>query len=267
MVRYCLLALLFMTSLCFAQEPSGRVRYVEEEIKDFSFFPGGKIGIEAAAPGSVTVIGWRKGSVHIEAEKIVYGLEPQKAKALLQKSLRVRWNQTAATIRTTAFPAADVEVNLTVYVPEDRTDIACRMTRGDFVIESVNGWVETTVLVQGSLEAESMSGYFSFKTQKGNLKVHMSDTRWRGLEFTAATQDGSAQVILPVDYSATLQFHTRNGKLSVDYPPQMVEGEAEPLDVVINKTGQSLKATLGDGGAPVRIFALSGDITLSKEDR
>lgn len=264
-VRYCLLALLFITSPSFAQDPAERVRYLEQEIKDFSFFPGGKIGIDAGAPGTLTIIGWRKGSVHIEAEKIAYDLEPEKAKTLLQKSLRVRWNQTAATIKTAPFPEAEVEINLTVYVPEEKTDIKARIAKGNFLIDSVNGWVETTTVGEGGLEAEGLSGYFSFNTPKGDLKVYMSGKRWRGLEFAAATQDGSAQLILPVDYSSALQLETRNGKLTVDYPQQIVEGEPEPPDIVINKTGQSLKATVGDGGAPVRLFTFSGDVALSKK--
>jgi len=130
------------------------VPYVEHEEKQFSFYPGGKIEVLAGVPGNVKIVGWQKGSIRLEAEKIVYYLSQEDAKVLLQKSpIRVRYNQTSATIRTTGSlskPPAAMEVNLTLFVPGERTDINVRMDLGDLSIDTVNGWVEAT-LGQGSL--------------------------------------------------------------------------------------------------------------------
>jgi hypothetical protein len=35
---------------------------------------------------------------------------------------------------------------------------------------------------------------------------------------------------------------------------------------VIRKTSQSLKATVGDGGAPIKLITYSGDVRLSKKE-
>jgi DUF4097 and DUF4098 domain-containing protein YvlB len=159
-----------------------------------------------------------------------------------------------------------MEVNLTIYVPAYKTDIAAKMYRGDFSTEKFNGWVELTVVTEGSIEAKSMSGYFSATTPRGNILVDMDGPRWNGLEFAAITQSGSASLFLPVKYSASLQLETRNGKISVDYPAQEVEGEIVPPDIEIRKTSQVLKAAVGDGGAPIKLITFSGDVKLSKKE-
>lgn len=241
--------------------------YVEREEKQFNFFPGGKIEISAGAPGSLKIVGWKKGSVRLEAEKIVYYLSPEQAKTELQKApVRVRYNQTNSTIRTSENHAAAMEINLTMYVPADKTDLRIQLNRGDFSIQGVNGWIETSIVTEGCIEAKSMAGYFSGSTVRGDISVEMDGKRWNGLEFAALTQRGAANILLPVEFSAALQLETRDGKIAVDYPPQVVEGETVPPEILIRKNSQSLKASVGDGGAPIKLVTYSGDVTLSKKE-
>ncbi len=242
--------------------------YVEREEKQFNFFPGGKIEITAGVPGNITIVGWQKGSVRMEAEKIVYYHSAEQAMLLLKAHpIRVRWTQTSSTIRIAepTQPDATMEYNLTLYVPKAKTDIRGTMKRGDFTIESVNGWVEISTS-EGSLEAKSMEGYFSGETLKGDISVEMSGKNWKGMEFAALTQVGSVDVKLPLDYSAAIQLETRNGTITVDYPPQVVEGEPEPPQIVVSKNSQSLKGAVGDGGAPLKLVTYAGDIRLSRKE-
>ena len=238
--------------------------YIEREEKQFNFYPGGKIAISVQVPGSLKIIGWKKATVRMEAQKIVYYETEENAGALLKKSpIRVRHNQTSVTISTSkpSVPDETLEMNLTVYVPGDKTDIKALIYHGDCSIESVNGWVEVSTL-NGSLEARDLSGYFSGDTQSGDLIVEMSGIRWRGYEFAAKTRSGQIRLRLPSKYSAALQLETRNGKISVDYPPQEVDGEMVPPEIVENKNAQSLKASVGDGGGPIKLATYSGDISL-----
>jgi DUF4097 and DUF4098 domain-containing protein YvlB len=243
--------------------------YVEREEKQFNFFPGGKIEILTGVPGNVKIVGWQKGSIRVEAEKIIYYATPENAKAFLQKSpIRIRHNQTSATIRAITAPElpAIMEVNYTVYLPGEKMDLRANVEKGDFSIEGVNGWVEATVK-EGSLEAKSMAGYFSSSTQRGDIFVEMSGNRWRGLEFAAVTQQGSATLRLPAEYDAALQLETRNGKIMVNYPPRVFEGEEIPPDIIIRKKSQILKASVGEGGSPIKITTYAGDVTLSLKEK
>jgi hypothetical protein len=275
-MRLCLILInCLIAQILFSQETPKTLStapespYVEREERQFNFVPGGKIEVLTGVPGSLKVLGWNKGSVRVEAEKIIYYETTEKAKAFLQKSpLRIRHNETSATIRAIAAPElpAILEVNYTVYVPGLKTDIRAGLEKGDFSIEGVNGWVEVTSK-EGSLEAKAMAGYFSATTLKGDILVEMSGNHWDGLEFAALTQQGSASILLPKKYDAALQLETRNGKIIVDYPNQEVEGEEIPPEIVIRKTSQSLKASVGDGGAPLKIVSYLGNISLSLKEK
>lgn len=265
-----LLSCTLAANLFSQQEPPGTAAgavqrpYVEREEREIKFYPGGKVEILAGVPGSVKIVGWKKGLIRIEAEKIVYHATPEAAKEALQKRFRVRYNQTSATIQTSGTSDAMIEINLTIYLPGDRTDVTAKMDLGDFSIQEVNGWIEATLLREGSIEARGMSGYFSAATPRGDVTVEMSGNRWRGLEFAAVTQQGSATLGLPKEYSAALQLETRAGKIDVDYPPQVVDGEEQPPDIVISGHAQLLKATVGDGGPPVKLITHAGNVSLWK---
>ena len=241
--------------------------YTENMEREYRFYPGGKIGISLEVPGSLKIIGWERGSVRAEAEIKVHSLTEEKARALLEKSpIRVRYTETASTIQVTESSELKglLEVNMTIHVPGARTDIITQIKKGDFSINTVNGWVEAT-LMEGNMDLVAIDGYFSGKTQKGNILANLSGNRWSGQSFTAVTQEGRVDLILPEKYSATLQLDTRDGEITVDYPSQEVEGELIPVEATVQKKAKQLKARIADGGAPMHLGTQSGDVSLKKK--
>ena len=241
--------------------------YTDNQEKEYRFYPGGKIGISLGAPGNLKIIGWNRGSVRMEAEIKVYSLEEEKARTFLEKSpVSVRYNETASTIQVAEAPGLKgfLEVNMTVYVPSAKTDLAMQMKKGDFIVETVNGWLETTI-AEGNMRLTDIDGYFSGKTQKGNIVVNLSANRWSGQGFTAVTEDGRIELILPEKFSAALQLDTRNGEITVDYPAQEVDGELVPIEIATQKKTRQLRARIGSGGAPLNLGTKSGDVFLTKK--
>jgi hypothetical protein len=240
--------------------------YVERSQRQFNFYPGGKIEILAGVPGNVKVVGWKRGSVLVDMERVVHGVTPDQAKLVAEQfPLQVRWTPTSGTIRTAGPPAGTInmEINLTLYVPKEKTDLSIQMPKGDLALGAINGWIEATLL-EGSIEAKSVSGYFSATTKSGDVNVELAGTRWEGYGFTAVTRGGTIDLRLPVEYSAALRLETRNGNFTIDYPEQLVDGQSVPLQAVVKKNARSLAATLGSGGSPLRLLTMSGDIRLSK---
>jgi hypothetical protein len=245
--------------------------YIERTRKQFVFFPGGRIELTLGVAGDVRIIGWQRPAVVVEMEKIVYGMRQDQARALLgQFPVRVRWTQSVATILAPATvpkkpsPKAvtpAIEINFSIYVPMQRTDLKLQLVKGDLTIEEVAGWMEAT-LREGSMETRALSGYFSGMTDAGNIDAEMTGKRWNGYGFTAVTQMGTVLVRLPEEYSAALQLETRDGGLSIVYPEQLVDGESIPLAAVTNKNARSLSATVGTGGAPIRLLTKKGDVRL-----
>ena len=241
--------------------------YTERQEKEYKFYPGGKIKISLEVPGSLKIIGWERGSVRMEAEiKVNPPITAEKARELLKKStIRVRYTDTDSTIQITEAPELKglLEVNMIFYIPEARTDLIMQMKKGDFAISNVNGWLEVSI-AEGNMDINAIDGYFSGKTLKGKISANLSGNRWRGHGFTAVTQDGRIDLILPENYSAVLQLDTSNGEITVDYPSQEVDGEIIPPEVVVKKKAQQLKVHVGDGGAPLHLGTKSGDVSLRK---
>ncbi len=237
--------------------------FVERTERRFNFYPGGKVQIVGGVPGNCKIVGWERASVSLEVEKIVYNLPADQAKILSDRfPVQARWTQTSATIKTLGPPeSAAMEANITLHVPKEKTDLDVHLPQGDFEIEGVNGWIEVTSN-DGNIDAKSLQGYFSGITQKGDVNVVMAGRYWNGLGFTAVTQHGSVQLHLPVDYSAALKLETREGEISVQYPEQLVNGEHVPLQVVMQKKARTLDATVGDGGAPIKLLTVMGNLQL-----
>ncbi len=250
------------TKLPDPQRPGAMAPYVEKAEKEFAFYPGGKLEIRLAAPGSLKIIGWDRAAVRAEMEQIVYYLPPEQAKAHLQNyPAQVTWTQTSATVRTAGLkkPDGSLEVNVRIHVPQDRTDLVIAMIQGDLMVSGVSGWIEAT-LEEGNVEARDLAGYFSGVTKMGDWIVELSGPRWTGYGFTAATRKGSMNLRLPGDYSAALQLETKDGEISIDYPSQILHGETVSLQVASDKNTRSVSAPIGAGGAAIRLQTNSGNI-------
>jgi hypothetical protein len=245
--------------------PSEIAPYVEKQQRQFPFYPGGKLQITTGIPGNVKIIGWEKSSVQLEVERIIYYLPEDQAKLISTKyPLHLTWTQTNAVVQTSGpiGSEAKMEMNLTLHVPQSKTDVNAKVLQGDFAIEKVNGWIEAT-LAEGNIEAVSMGGYFSATTQRGDLSVEMAGKRWVGHDFSAVTQNGSIRLALSADYSAALSLETRAGEITFDFPDQVLDGETVPLQVVSKKkTAKFLAASIGGGGAPLKLLTHLGNIEL-----
>jgi len=271
---YPILLCFFISSILFPSEirtapvKEHDTPYMEQEEKEFQFYPGGKMTIRSKVPGEIRIIGWDKGSVLVQLEKISRGISPEKAESIFEEHpLRVRYNQTSAKIEVEGIPEDPqvLEFNLSIYVPGYKTDLQATLDRGDISVEAVNGWIEAST-DEGRLEVVSLSGYYSGSTRKGDIRVELSGPRWRGLEMGAITQLGMIDLVLPEDYSASLQVETLDGSVIVDYPPQIIDGELVPLNVGVRKKAQAIDESIGTGGAPIKLVSQAGDIRLSRKE-
>ena len=232
--------------------------------KEFAFYPGGKIEISAAAPGSFTISGWDKALVRVEMEKIFFYVAAGQAQELEKRyPARVTYTPTSAKVSTTgsAKPDGTLEVNVRIFVPRERTDLNIKMIKGDLSVSALSGWVEAS-LEEGNIETRDLAGYCSALTKLGDLKVELSGKRWTGYGFTGASRRGAIDLTLPIDYSAALQLETGDGTISVDFPEQIVQGESVPLQVVSSKKKRSVSAPIGSGGSPIRLGTSIGNISL-----
>ena len=268
MIGFLVLAAAWLQGQTPAQNgPDAKAPYVERSEKEFAFYPGGSIEISAAAPGNVKVAGWQNARIRIEIEKVFFYLSPDQARAA-SKQFPVSVTNTPTSVRVSTSgsrqPGTTMEVNLQVYVPAQKTDLAIKTIKGDLAIAGINGSMEAT-LEDGNLEAANIAGYYSAVTKRGDVTVELSGKSWIGHSFTAATRRGNVNLRLPSDFSATLQLETKAGNISIDYPPQIVDGESVPLQVLAKKLIRSVNAPIGAGGTTIKLMTQSGDIALTSK--
>jgi DUF4097 and DUF4098 domain-containing protein YvlB len=106
--------------------------------------------------------------------------------------------------------------------------------------------------VNGSVEARSTGGAVSAHTTNGDIRVSAAKLGSDRTEYT--TVNGTITVSLPASVSADVDMHTVNGSLTSDFP-LTVEGTFSP---------KRLHATLGKGGAALRLSTVNGSIRLRK---
>ena len=172
----------------------------------------------------------------------------------------MRYTPTSASVqfRAPVEPRAEGEVNGTIYVPATRTNVKVHLSKGDLAIGGVTGWIEVNIDA-GNIEAKSLQGYFSAVTKSGDLRIEMAGSRWEGHGFTAATQRewwrSSSRGLLGGAPDGDAGGHDQ-----IDYPEQEVDGEKGAAHGNRHKNGLSLKASVGTGGAPIRLSTAAGNI-------
>lgn len=106
--------------------------------------------------------------------------------------------------------------------------------------------------VNGSVDARSTGGAVSARTTNGDVRVSAAKLDIDHSEFV--TTNGSVTVALPATIDADVDMRTVNGSLTSDFP-LTVQGSFSP---------KRLHATLGKGGATLRLSTVNGSIRLRK---
>ncbi len=157
------------------------------------------------------------------------------------------------------------QIRLEVRVPHEMTgdihtgdgSIDLRSLRGSLRVNTGDGSIHGNDL-DGSLDAQSGDGSVRIQGRFDDLRLHTQDgsvelradqgSRIRS-DWHVETGDGSVQVRVPHDISATVDLHTGDGSISLDGPSLSVSGEQSEHQVhgKLNGGGPLLAIHTGDG--------------------
>jgi hypothetical protein len=130
-----------------------------------------------------------------------------------------------------------------VRVSTGNGDVQVREVKGAVRVSTGNGRV-TVSTAQGPVEAHSGNG---------DIDVRMTALR-PSEDMTFSTGSGDVRVTLPTDYNGELDATTGNGTISSDFDLKL-EGRMSPRRV---------RATIGSGGARLRLVSGNGGLELRK---
>jgi DUF4097 and DUF4098 domain-containing protein YvlB len=89
-------------------------------------------------------------------------------------------------------------------------------------------------------------------TRNGGLDITLDGNSWDGDGLDVETRNGGVKLRVPEDYSARLLMSTVNGGVRSDLPVSIRGGNHE----------KHIRATLGDGGALLRITTKNGGVSI-----
>ena len=93
-----------------------------------------------------------------------------------------------------------------------------------------------------------------FLDSPGGVRVRVHGQRWQGAGLTLTTTNGGVTFDVPDGYSAELEARTTNGGIRVDFP----------ITVQGSLSRRYVNATLGSGGAPIKLTTTNGGISVSR---
>lgn len=224
------------------------------EVRTETLRPTGSITVDGGENGGATVRGWDGDEVRVSARIQAQAATEAEARELARQ---VTVRTAGGTIRAEG-PArrrgASWAVIYDIQVPR-RYDVAVTTQNGPLGVEGVTGRM-TLRAQNGPVSLRRVGGAVNARVRNGPLSVVLDGARWSGEGLDAEATNGPVTLTIPRDYSADLEVGTVNGPVNMELP--LAGGY---------RSGRRVQATLGSGGAPVRVVTTNGPYTLRRGSR
>ncbi|MGH9815755.1 MAG: DUF4097 family beta strand repeat-containing protein [Candidatus Acidiferrales bacterium] len=195
--------------------------------------------------GSVSVEGWSRPEVKIEAVKIARGSPSD----LYRVKIDVRATRNSVEVAT-RYPDGEgvqVTVNYRVLVPYRAALPHVTTVNGDVVVRGVESSGELRT-VNGGIQLLESAGRFDLRSTNGNVHAELASLRAAD-GLNVETVNGAVYVALAPGSSAELDISSMNGEFRSELP-------------ITTTTSRDFRGRLGQGGCPVRIRTINGGIQL-----
>lgn len=219
------------------------------EVREERMAAGSRLEVDGAANGGIRVLGWDGGDVLVRARVAAQAQRMDEARALMDEiEIRTSGNRVRAEGPRTG-RREGWSVSYEIFVPRSM-DLDLETTNGGIQVADVSGDIRFDA-TNGGVTLDRLAGDVRGRTTNGGLQVSLAGDRWQGDGMDVETTNGGVTVRVPEGYSAVLEAGTTNGGMEVDFPV-----------TIQGRVGSRLNATLGDGGAPIRITTTNGRVRL-----
>jgi hypothetical protein len=239
---------------CLERQDRGRlVRFCDVRVSQMAA-PAGAIRVDPGENGGVAIEGWSGTGVEIHA-RIEARAETDALARQLAEGVRVLANGSIGTSGPPSDRDANWHVSFVVFVPFS-SDLELSTTNGPLSVEGVNGRM-TLETLNGPLSLREVGGDVYARAQNGPLSVTLTGDGWQGGGLDAETRNGPINLTVPDGYNAELEAGTENGPFTTDIP----------LAVTLRgRMRGPINATLGRGGAPIRVITTNGPVSIRRTD-
>jgi hypothetical protein len=265
-IFYCVLALTAAPLTAAAQRPQvsvndewcqqdrgGDRRVRVCEVRDFTVTAAGVLSVDAEPNGGIEVEGGARNNVVVRAKVSAEAATPERARQIADSVTVTATASTVSAAGPSGLPRGEQwYVSYRVAVPTV-SSLSLRSTNGGIAIRDVDGDVEFKT-VNGGVKLVNLAGDVKGRTSNGGVDVDLDGPGWRGAGLNVETSNGGVHLRIPEQYSAQLETGTVNGGFNIDFP-LAVQGRID----------REISATLGAGGAPIRVRTHNGGVRVSKK--
>ncbi len=211
------------------------------------------IHVDASPNGGITIEGWEKKSIRIEARLQAKAASREEASEILSDIDIETKNKTINAIGPKFYTSGKSwTVSYRIMVPENM-DLELGALNGGISIDNVHGQIDTKT-VNGGIKLERVSGDVDAHTTNGGITAKLDGDQWRGKGLDLQTTNGGIRLSIPENYSAELEAGTVNGGMKIDFPIK-VQGWIE----------KNIETTLGEGGAAIRARTTNGSVSITND--
>jgi DUF4097 and DUF4098 domain-containing protein YvlB len=229
---------------------SERARHCE--VREQAVASIGRLNVDAARNGGVTVKGWRRGDVLVRA-RVEASAETDAAAGILASQV---WIDTAGGQVRAMGPEtvnnSGWSVSFEIFVPQT-TDLTLKAHNGGITISDVRGQIRFDGN-NGGVHLKRLAGDVSGATVNGGVQVELAGSMWDGRQLEVSTRNGGVSVAMPSNYSAHLQAETQAGGVQSDFPV-MLQGNVRPRQLDFN---------VGAGGPLIHVTTTNRRVSFTR---
>jgi hypothetical protein len=216
---------------------------------------GRPLTVDPDMNGGVEIVGWNRDSIAVTARIQVNARTREDAEAIARD---IKIDASDGAVRATGGGGRlghhqNWSVTFIVMVPR-RTDLTLSTQNGPLSVEDVSGHMELQTQ-NGPLSLSGVGGDVHASAQNGPLTVDLIGTRWDGAGLDAETQNGPADLRIPNDYNAKIEFGTVNGPMDMSFPMTVT---------LSGRIRNRISTTLGNGGPLIRVVTTNGPMMVRR---
>ncbi|MDJ0839182.1 MAG: DUF4097 family beta strand repeat-containing protein [Acidobacteriota bacterium] len=207
------------------------------------------IWVDGGKNGGISIKGWDEDQIYVKATIKTWANNDSDAEELAA-DIRLEFGDRihAEGPRSKRYNQG-WSVSFEVYVPL-QSNLKLETHNGGIGISEVNGDITFNAL-NGGVKLYHLAGNVNGRTTNGGVKVELDGDTWDGAGLDVQTTNGGVVLSMPAGYNARLETGTVNGSIKTDFPV-----------TVKGKIGRKLNATIGNGGATIRVRTTNGGVAV-----
>jgi len=213
----------------------------------------GPLTVDAGQNGGISVIGWDRNEIKVQAIVRTNARTEARAKELAAEVRLLAGNGKVSATGPDTTRREWWSVSYRINVPH-KNDLDLNANNGGVTISAVSGNIKFDT-TNGGVKLSDLGGSVRGQTRNGGLTVNLAGQKWDGEGIDVETSNGGVTLAIPDGYNAQLETRTVNGGFRTDYPIT-ITGELS--------SRRGISTTLGSGGPPVRVRTTNGGLKIGR---